>query len=415
MIPNRSRLAKIGYRVLGTFYGRGIVFLASILVARQLGPANMGHIGIVLSLFSIFEVCAGGQISRAMATYIAQEPERQRPVILMGTGLNLIIFLAALLAFQTLLMFLNPVSDLVARDLFLLYMPFIVCYMLVQILLAVFQGNNDIRGMTHLEIINGTLKSGLVIIAVYAGGVEGWLKGRIGGEVIGILLLLVLSYPALRRFVSGSVFSWDNALLRKYLCYYGWAFLGYGLNNVQNALYPMLTMWFISDSEQVGFISIAMTLLVSLGLFGISLTSAIYADVAALHNNRVGFLRHLRKYQIWGNASFTLLLIVLFFSAKPLILLLYNEAYLPVVPLFRIFLLAAFFQNISFINGGYWLAVGNVRLQTEFNVWSTVVFVPVTLVAVYFYSVTGLAWSVVVMKVFHALLSTRMSYRCVSC
>ena len=408
MAQTQSRVAtakKISYRVLGSFYGKGIIFLATAYVSRALGPEYYGHVSLVLSLYSIFMLLGGFQLSKAVATWVAQEPSHSRTIVTHGFAFQTIAFVATLALFQIAFRLFDPLGDPIASDLFVRYMPFIVLYIFSETMKCMLQGLNKIRYMTILEALQGTLKAASVVVFIMLFAKTGWLQGRIIGEVFSTVLIAVLLIPVFTKSLDGKAGIADGRLWKRFKHYYTWSTVSGGIVQIQLHLQPFLVLWILHDTSEIAFIKIALLYLTSLSLFSTSITTALYADIAKLHNDRHAILRHLDKTLVVSGGISILLAVVLAVVAKPLILLLHGEAYLPVVPLFRVFMLASVFQHVSFVNGGYWLAVGNVKLQSYFAIVSVVLFLLFNFMLVGRCQLMGLAWAMVLSRFANALLS----------
>ncbi|MCD4828671.1 MAG: oligosaccharide flippase family protein [Candidatus Cloacimonetes bacterium] len=408
---NRRTLRKISYRIFGTFYGRGIVFFATAYVSRVVGPESFGYLSIILSMYSVFLILGGNQLSRAVATYSAQEPERKRMHYWHGLGFMLACYLVTMLAFYSFMLIVRPIEDAAIQRIALIYMPFLLFFLLTELFKGTLLGSGRVGLLTIMEAIQGTLKAGLVALFIYLSGFSGWMWGRISGEALAYIVLFLMMIAVFRKDFAGQTLRLERPLLKRYVGYYGWSFLGGGLAQIQMQLQPFLVLWFVQSSSEVAFIKIALLYLTSLSLLAPSITTALYADVARKHKDRDGLLRHMRKVLALTTGAFIIVLAGLWLLAPVLIDLLHGSAYSAVVPLFRVMLIAALFQHISSINGGYWLAIGNVRLNSIVSLVSFIVFLAVSIPMCWFWSTWGMALAVLVTRIFNSVLNTWVSYR----
>lgn len=409
MTKKLKSLTNISYRVIGNFYGKGIVFLATTLVARKVGPENFGHIKIVLSLFSIFLIFSGSQITRAIATYTTQFPNERKKLFLIGIEFIIICYVISLILFYLFLNMFNIITDTFALSIFFIYLPIIIFFILANSFKALLQGANDIIRMTTFDIIHGTIKGIVIIVFVWTLGMNGWLKGRIIGDITACILLLLLTIPFFKKYFKNQDFSQDKKWFRKYLVYYGWSFSGSGLITLQNNIDTFLLLWFVKDISQIAYLGVARLFLSSLGIFGISITSALHAKIAILYEDKQQLLKHLIMTQKFTNLLFIFALLILYIFAPGIIITLFGQDYQPSILLFRIILIAALFQNISFINGGYWLAIGNVKLSTKFSFFSFIFYIIISILLIIHFQVIGLAIAIVLSKLFNAIYSSILS------
>ncbi len=120
-------------------------------------------------------------------------------------------------------------------------------------------------------------------------------------------------------------------------------------------------------------------------------------------------LKHLIRTQKSTNLLFFIALIILYIFAPFIIITLFGLDYQPSILLFRIILIAALFQNISFINGGYWLAIGNVKLSTKFSLFSFIFYIIISIILIIYFQVIGLAIAIALSKLFNAVYSSKLS------
>jgi len=397
--------------VVGSFYGKGLGFLATASVSRLGGPDMYGRFTIVLSLYSVLAIVAGTQLSRAVATYAAQEPHLRRAHYWHGLVLTAFCYVVTLMLFYAVVLVFHPFKDALTARLSLMYMPFLWFFLYTELIKGLHLGAGRVGALTVMEIVQGTLKAGVVVGLVYLLGYRGWIWGRTGGEVLATGVLVLMMLGSYRRYFAGQALRFSKAITRRYASYYGWSFLSGGLGQLELQLQPFLVLWFMNDNSEVAFIKIALLYLTSLSLFGQSVTTALYSSVARRHKDKKGLLRHLWRTQIYTGGGFALALAALWLVAPQLIMILHGPAYTPVVPLFRLILIAAFFQHVNFINGGYWLAVGNVKLNTLASVIMSTVFFSMSIPLCMKYQTLGLAYATVASRIFNAVLSSWLSHR----
>ena len=323
------------------------------------------------------------------------------------------IIIASVTIFYAILSLFNIVNDDIAKNIFFKYAPFVFAYVFSYVLIAFLQGSGKIKAMTIGEIIYGSLKAFSIILFVYFAGNSGWLPGRISGEVLSFLVMIILVFVHFRKLIKGQNFKFDFVIIKKLWRYYLYRLTESGLASLQVNLDVFLVVWLVNDVREIAYIGAAKMFLTSFGLFGKSITSGLFPSIAKFHNQKKLFLKHLRKTQFAANAVFIILLIPIFIFAKPIVILLYKTEYLQAVPYLKIFVITALFQNISYINGGYWLAVGNVRLSTKFSLISFVIYILLSVILMHFYDVFGLVLAIMISKIINAFVSTRLNRECV--
>lgn len=89
------RLARgIGWSAAGAIAGRGIGLISAIAVARLLGKAGYGELGIIQSTIGVFGVFAGFGLGQTATRYVAllrnTDPERAGRILALSAGLALV-------------------------------------------------------------------------------------------------------------------------------------------------------------------------------------------------------------------------------------------------------------------------------------------------------------------------------------
>jgi len=403
----------ISFRMIGLLYAKGIVLLSTIFVARNLGPENYGHIRLVLTLFSLLGILAGFPMERVVASLVAKNPDEKKQILYHSIIFLTGTIIVAIIIFYTVLSIFNIINDDIAKNIFFQYAPFVFAYVFSYILIAFLQGSGKIKAMTLGEIIYGSLKAFSIIIFVYIAGNKGWLPGRVSGEVLAFFAMIILIFVYFKKLINGQNFKFDFDLIKKLWRFYLYRLTETGLASLQVNLDVFLVVWLVNDVKQIAYIGVAKMFLDSFGLFGKSITSGLFPTIAKLHNQKIMFLKHLKKTQFYANIIFIILLLPFFFFAKPIVILLYKTEYLQAIPYLKIFVITALFQNISYINGGYWLAVGNVRLSTKFSLISFVTYIILSVVLMQFYDVFGIVLAIMISKIVNALVSSRLNRECI--
>lgn len=409
---NRN-LKSISFRMTGLLYAKGIVLISTVYVARNLGPENFGHIRLVLTLFNLLGILAGFPMERVVASLIAKNPNEKKKILSHAILFLTVIIVAAVLIFYIMLSIFNFINDDIAKNLFFYYAPFVFAYIFSYVLIAFLQGAGNIKAMTLGEIIYGSLKAFSIILFVYFAGNKGWLPGRISGEILSFFVIIGIVFIYFKKLLRGPNFKFDFGLMKRLWRFYLYRLTESGLASLQVNLDVFLVIWLVNDVKQIAYIGAARMFLTSFGLFGKSITSGLFPTIAKLHNQKKIFLKHLKKTQFAANIAFAIILLPFFIFAKPIVILLYKEEYLQAVPYLKIFVVTALFQNISYINGGYWLAVGNVRLSTKFAIISFVAYILLSIILMYYYDVFGIVLAILISKIANAFVSTRLNKECI--
>ncbi len=103
------------------------------------------------------------------------------------------------------------------------------------------------------------------------------------------------------------------------------------------------------------------------------------------------------KYYLMANRGISIisfpLMIGLFVLADPLIVVLLNESWTPMIPIIKILSFVGMFQALSATNGSIFLALDKTKLQFKLNLISSFVILSAILVGIYYFeNLEGLSW-----------------------
>lgn len=209
---NRIEASETGYRLAkgvfwsmaGTILSRGMMFAASVFVARILGKASYGELGIIYATISMFGIFAGFGLGLTATKYVAElrdkDPERAGRIIGLSwlvaiitgalTSLSLFIF-APWLAEHTL-----NAPHLVGPLRISAFILFINALNGAQI--GALSGLEAFKTIAHVNLVIGALSFPLLLCGAYLGG----LNGVVWALLINLGLNWLLNHLALRQEVD---------------------------------------------------------------------------------------------------------------------------------------------------------------------------------------------------------------------
>jgi O-antigen/teichoic acid export membrane protein len=206
---NRIEASETGYRLAkgvfwsmaGTVLSRGMMFAASVLVARILGKTIYGELGIIHSTINMFGVFAGFELGLTATKHVAEfrdnDPERAGRIISLswlvavvtGSLMALVLFIfAPWLAGNTLNAPHLTVSLRISA-----FILFINALNSAQT--GALSGLEAFKAIAHVNLVVGFLSFPLVLGGAYVGG----LNGVVWGLLISFGLNWLLNHLALRK------------------------------------------------------------------------------------------------------------------------------------------------------------------------------------------------------------------------
>jgi len=314
-------LIEVGTRLLGL-----IVFA---LVARFLGPAEVGLYALALALANLFVIPSRFGFERLVQRDIPRQPERFYSYFKEIGALKGMLSLGSLAVFaMVMLAFATPDFPVL-----LLVACFVFLYSFLELATALFRAVRRpalelaVRGA--FSLMNLTLGS---LVLVSGGG----LGGFVSTQVVSVLAALFLASVIVERVAVKVPYNlrWSN--LRRH------AVAASPLAGTLVAMYiggqsGTLFLSLLAEREEVGYYSAASRLFDNFALLPVAVTGAFLPVISQLHGVSVGrFVRTLRstfKYLFVLSAPLALGTFIL---AHPLAELLYGQAFARAAPALQI-------------------------------------------------------------------------------
>lgn len=207
-IRRRIQSSPIGHRLLqgtfwsltGSFSSQLLLMLAAIFIARKLGSAEFGQLGIIQSTIGMFGVFAGFGLGMTATKYLAEFRHKNREKA--GRILVLSELLALVIGgLASLVMFLiapwlarNTLASPELGDLLQLGCLILIFSALNGTQLGALAGFESFRIIARNNFIAGIVNFFVIIIAVYSAG----LRGAVVGLVISMCLSFIFNHISVR-------------------------------------------------------------------------------------------------------------------------------------------------------------------------------------------------------------------------
>lgn len=208
--PGKSVLHRLrdgfGWSALGALAWRALTAVSSVLVARILGPAGFGELGIVRSTANLFTVYAGFRLGTTANKHLAEfresDPDRA------GRILRMSLFMSAVFCAATAAVLIfgggyiaanalnNPDLDLALRiaGVFLFFQAYSTVRETVLI------GTENFKAFARVNVAKGVLSAGLILPGAWFWGATGAIGGLALAAFLSYLVLQYYVRQALRDF-----------------------------------------------------------------------------------------------------------------------------------------------------------------------------------------------------------------------
>jgi O-antigen/teichoic acid export membrane protein len=380
-----------GVTVAARVLGLVLALLASVVIARALGPEGTG----VYTLATLFPVLVlvflNLGVGAATVYYVAQDKYPLPEVlgsnvilcVLVGAGASLIGLLVAIFLHG----YLFPTVALSYLLLALLLIPVYLFsqYYANQILL----GARRISDFNAATVLARLLLLALVVLLAVTVGLR--IEGAIWATFLSSLVVCLVLYPWIRRVTGGVRFRLNASYVRDTFTYGLKAHLG-NIVGFLNYRVEVFMLGVFVPASAVGFYSVAVGLAERLWFLSESASIVLFPTVSAEKDE------HARK-TFTPLVSRSVLLITavgavgLFLLSQWVVVLLYSSEYVPSVHLFRILLPGIVFLSVGRILANDIAGRGRPLLNTYVGGIGIVVQVLLNLAWIPRFGPTGAAWA----------------------
>jgi len=306
------------------------------IVARYLGPDNLGKLSYAQSFVSIFSIFASLGIDQIIYRDLAANPERQNEIL--GTAVISKFLFGTLTLLASIF-----VSVLVDNEPILTLLIGIISFTFLLNPLGTvgiyFQAQVQARYTSLITIFTALFIPALKLLTIYFGG------GIIYFASILVLESLVITlwslYIYLTRFKLNPLHWVFTGKTFKGLVLDSWPFLFAGLFSYIYARIDQVMLQHYLNSAAVGIYDVAVKVSnASNFLPTITIAALFPAIVQAKKHDRSQYLRRYYSLTILVGATTLLTALCIFILARPIILILFGDAYAPSILLLRIYIWA---------------------------------------------------------------------------
>jgi PST family polysaccharide transporter len=367
---------------------QGAVFVAQMIVARLLGPAEFGYVRVVDTVMALVLVPAGFGLTSAIVRWTAMAPDERARGSILSFSIVSVVAASALVAAIALLILPYTTVNATAQS-YLRWLVWSVVFTNVgRLIINYYQGRKEIRRVALLNVVLAGAGTTLVVLGAWWWRVPGWAAGRMGAE---ILLALVLLWIVRRQLARPAPWQAGKALLA-----FGASVVASGaLDRIATQADTLYLDAFVRDSViigQYGAASLAFTAAALLPAAAIAVAlphlSERARDPAAIHQLAMKMLGRL----IAGAVLLAALLAVL---GPPALRLVLGSQYALAGSLLPWFALALVLNVIMSFLGTYLLALGKAGL----TVWQSAIGVGVNIganaILMPTYGVHGAVWAAI--------------------
>ena len=402
-------VSEITIRMLGIFSSRLITFLTSLYIASILSEGEWGRISLMMNYFTIFLVFAGNFFPRAITTYTAQNipnTSNSNSALIIGNRIVLIASAVTIICGIIFIKFANPISDTRSESLLLLLLLMVSVPVLSQNIICYFQGLGKVGLMTILELVRSITTSAIIIFGVkYLNEpLTGWTYGKSLGILLTLFILIIVYY----RNNASNIFKWKNSdiqLYDKLKKYFYWGLLGAVFSiAIRNMDVIIISNTFHNDAR-TGLFKLSILFFTAFGLFGQSITSALHHRIANLAEKFSELKSFTFKMKIIVIPIYCIIALILYINSENITTLIFGDKYLELGEILKIILIASIFQIYTFLNGGVWAGIGNMKMNSQFFGISSVMYIVILIIFIHKYEFHFFPYAILLSSIFAAFYS----------
>jgi len=344
---------------------KGTTFVATLILARLLEPADFGLLALALLAISYLEIFNNFGFSESIIYYQEEEMDH------IAFGINMLIGFVMMV----ITILLSPlIADFFNEPRLVLILHVLSSSFILSSIGSVHQAKlkKDLRfKLLFFPIAARAIIKGIISIGLALSGFGVWslVLGQVAGVAAGTVFLWITT-----RWIPKPAFNWKKA---RALMNYSWQMTFVTLFGVFQKDVDYIMLGRLSTATQLGYYSIGYRLVEMLIVrFNHTVAQAIFPAFAKIQNDmdrlRAGFLKTLEY-----TASYTIpASLGLFIIAQDFVIVFYTERWLPAVAVVQIIALQALITSLTYNMGDVYKAVGKPSILNQIALVRIVISVP---------------------------------------
>ncbi|MDM1348443.1 lipopolysaccharide biosynthesis protein [Myroides marinus] len=387
------------WTVADTFILRGLVFVTTLILARWVGPAEFGLVGILTVFIALGTSLSDSGLSASLIRASNRDSDDYTTVFWLNLGMSLVVYLILFLSTPFIAEFFKQEA--------LVSLVRVYCLSFVISAISAIQLTRLTIDMSFKRIAKLNIPGTLIGAAV--GIYVGYIGYGVWAVVVMYLMIQVIQSMCLWIFATWRPSFTFNKEKAKYHYGFGYKLMLSGLINVVfqylydiviGRLYSVKTLGFYERSHT--FNNYPVTIITSV------VSKVTYPLLSSIQEDKERLGTVYRKIL---RITFFLVAPIMTLAAavaKPLFLVVLGEAWLPAVPFFQILCLASMFYPIHAFNLNVFMVLGRSDLFLKLEVIKKIVVVIALGIGLLF-GIYGMLWSSVVVSYIALLINTYYS------
>lgn len=347
------------YLTLALVIQKVISFSYFTLLARYLGPADLGKYYFAISFTTIFAIFIDLGLTNVIIREVAKDNSKAGKLLANILGLKLPLALLSLLAAVIIINFSHP--DPLVQALVYISCVSMVLDSFTATFFAVVRGFHNLK----YESIASIVFQLIVLFVGYGALLLGYgLVAAMAALALASLYNFIYSFLVTGRRLKIKIgLAWDKALLKE-VALIAWPFAVYAVFQRFYTYLDSVLLSFFAGDEQVGLYQVAFKIIFALQFLPLAFTASLYPALSAYwkHNREQLAVTFERALNYLAIISWPIIFGVVLLADK--IVLLFKEGYEGAILPLRITIIALFFMFVNFPIGSLLNACDRQRRNT---------------------------------------------------
>jgi len=322
----------VSWVFIGSGAGLAILFLRKAVLARYLGPGDLGLFSMCIMVAGIFSLVAGFGFDSAIVKYVAEYKDKEDKhkfsqyvssailtMAIFGIASSIILFILS----DTLASIFNMPSLSLLLKIFAFTFPF---SLIITIVFGFLNGLREMNDYTCADISRGSLTFLIIVIFIFTGfGVRGAVLGYTLAEIVTACIFIILIRKYYVHFTARAY----KQTTKKLISFGSRMVAGNAVNLIANSTDILLIGYFLTATD-VGYYSIAIALLKPLLFIPQAIQRVTYPATTEYwsNNNRAGLNKMINKSMKYSACLLSLIGLGVGFYAKEIITFVFGKEFI---------------------------------------------------------------------------------------
>ena len=384
---------------------RAIDFALVILIARVLGPADMGHLSVINSVLALVLILAAFGLPQAVTKYVAETGDARVQSAVFRSSLKgaLLLSVVSVLLLLFVLHLTHLIKDSVAV-LYLRLLAFVIPLLtFLDLALHYLWGRAEMKRKAALDVAIKFGYAAFVLAFIFPLKLRGVVLAKVANPVVWTIVLLFVVARRLER-PAGDV---DSRRLYRFGAFTSLAELASSL--IRN--FDILTLsYFLADAASIGMYRVAALLAINLDIAFEAVVHTYYPDISRLTNDRAAMRRLFWKLVAWAILIMIPVSFLAFMFAPVVLKVLFGASYAGAVGAFRILVFVPLIYAVLRVFGNTFSGTGRPDISFAIVLFAGASNLALNLILVPRLGILGAAVALVCTHLLNLLVSSAVMY-----